>query len=142
MRCGWILAASMVFPALARGACGPASTLRDWGLHREWQITCDAGHPERPARLIEVPWSMPAASCRSKPNGNPAALSAPEVRSGMRVTLWRRQESTDLHLSGIALGTARRGERVKVRAGLGTAVLNGIVRGPALVELTPEEERR
>ena len=73
--------------------------------------------------------------------GGPATLAAPEVQGGMRVTLWREKENADLHLSGIALGTARRGERVKVRAGLGAAILEGIVRGPALVELRPEERR-
>jgi flagella basal body P-ring formation protein FlgA len=60
----------------------------------------------------------------------------------MRVTAWREDESADIHLRGTALGTARRGERVSVKAGLGGAVLDGIVRGPGLVELLPQKDDR
>lgn len=126
--------------ALASGACGRNSTQRDWGLHREWTIARDCTHPERPATLVEVPWTMPAARSESQSGSGHEKVSLPEVRSGMRVTLWRHEENADVRLSGVAVSTARRGESVKVRAGLGVAILDGIVRGPALVELAPREE--
>lgn len=139
----WMVLAGMaIIPTVAFGACSPGSTLRDWTLHQEWRVACDAGHPERPATLVEVPWTTPTrdpAIGAERISGDENA-SAPEVRRGMRVTLWRGEETADVHLSGIALGTARRGQKVKVRAGLGVVVLEGIVRGPALVELTTREE--
>ncbi len=59
----------------------------------------------------------------------------PVVRAGMKVTLrWRDQESS-LRLAGTALESGRVGETVRVCAGLHGAVLRGVVRGPALVEL-------
>jgi len=139
----WIVLAEIIIASpVAFGACGPGSAVRDWALHREWRVTCDAEHPERPASLIEVPWTAPTrdpALGTERTAGNENA-SAPEVRRGMRVTLWRGEETAEVHLSGIALGTARRGQKVKVRAGLGVLVLDGIVRGPGLVELTTRKE--
>ena len=109
--------------------------------HPEWPVTCNAEHPERPASLVEVPWTTPTRySLSARHEERPKNTSAPEVRRGMRVTLWRHEETADVHLSGIALGTACRGQKVKVRAGLGVVLLEGIVRGPELVELTTQEE--
>jgi hypothetical protein len=126
-------------PALALGACGAGNTVRDFGLHLQWVVERDCQHPERPATLVEVPWSVnnpvPVTGNRNAEGATP--LPAPEVRSGMRVTLWRRDAKTDIDLCGIALGTARLGEKVRVKAGLSGAVLEGIVRGPGRVELEP-----
>jgi hypothetical protein len=143
-------AATILAPSLAFGACGAGNLVRDWGLHLEWVVEHDADHPERPARLVEVPWNaagvegqnQTVCAPRGPGAGKAAPLPAPEVRIGMRVTAWREDESADIHLRGTALGTARRGERVSVKAGLGGAVLDGIVRGPGLVELLPQKDDR
>jgi len=140
-----ILTGMLVAPAIAFGACGPGRTVRDWGLHRAWEVARNCDHPERPAALVEVPWSVPepgASVQRPDAASVSAPVSAPEVRSGMRVTVWRREANSCVRLSGVAMGTARLGERVKVRAGLGAASLDGIVRGPAQVELVPAKEGR
>lgn len=55
----------------------------------------------------------------------------------MTVTLCSSNEEAEIHLRGTALGAARTGERVRVRTGLGSGTLEGIVRGPGLVELVP-----
>lgn len=145
---GMILAAPMV-----RGACGAGNIVQDWGLHLQWMVERDSNHPERPPRLVEVPWSAATgqdrnpAGCVLQPRnpgspdgaGKPVPLSAPEVRFGMRVKVWREDENADVHLRGTALGTARRGEKVAVKAGMSGSALEGIVRGPGLVELLPQK---
>jgi Chaperone for flagella basal body P-ring formation len=139
-----IWAGFMVAPALGFGACGTGNTVRDFGLHLQWVVERDCNHPERPATLVEVPWSVnnnsPVPGSRGADGATP--LPAPEVRNGMRVTLSRRDTKADIDLYGTALGTARPGEKVRVRAGLGGAVLEGIVRGPGWVELEPAKGAR
>ncbi len=149
------MAGLMAVPAMAWGTCGPGGTVRDWGLRLAWVVQQDCDHPERPARLLEVPWSQPnapgaengaksGAGCAApgQSREKPSTLPAPEVRAGMRVTLWRRNETTEVHLDGTALGTARTGEAVAVKAGLHGATLRGTVRGPGRVELEPEKGGR
>lgn len=133
--CIWVVMA--VTPAIGLGACGAANTVRDWGLHTAWAVERDCDHPERPAMLVGVPWNTEFAAPAPAVVRESAARPAPEVRSGMRVTLWRQGENADICLHGTAMGTARAGESVAVRAGLGGATLHGIVRGPGLVELLP-----
>lgn len=124
------------------GAGATPSVVRDWGLHREWRVQIDPAHPERPAHLVEVPWSMTApedlqrlpATVRSLPQ-------PPAVRAGMRVMVVRQGAVAAIRLYGTALGTARRGETVAVRAGLGSSVVHGVVRGPGVVELVTEKVR-
>lgn len=142
----WALLAGMMITgqAAALGACGTGNTVRDFGLHLQWVVERDCQHPERPATLVEVPWSVnkPEAVHGNQSAAGVAPLPAPEVRSGMRVTLRRREAMADIDLSGTALGTARRGERLRVRAGLSGAILEGIVLGPGLVELEPAKGGR
>ena len=142
----WAIVAGMLItgPAAALGACGAGNMVRDYGLHLQWVVERDCQHPERPATLVEVPWSVdhPVTVAGSRSAEGVAPLPAPEVRSGMRVMLWRRDAMADLHLCGTAVGTARRGEKVRVKAGLSGAVLEGIVRGPGLVELEPARARQ
>src|ERR1700734_2198173 len=125
-------------PMVARGACGAGNTVRDWGLHLEWLIERNCDHPERPATLVAIPWSAPATVLAGGASGvlREAAPPAPEVRNGMRVTLVRREKNAEIHLCGTALGEARTGESVAVRARLSGALLHGTVRGPGLVEMT------
>jgi hypothetical protein len=129
--------AAAMAAAPAFGACGSGATIRDWGLHLAWTVERDCNHPERPATLVEVPWSAgnsaPASGRNSTEENTP--LPAPEVRSGMRVTLGRRGAMAEIHLYGTALRTARLGESVVVRAEWSGALLRGEVRGPGLVEL-------
>jgi len=122
---------------VALGAEAGPTVVRDRALHREWRLVRDQEHPERPARLVEIPWS-PAATdaspCRT------AVPQPPAVRAGMRVTMIRKGAMAEIRLRGTALGTAHTGETVAVRAGLGHAVLRGVVRGPGLVELSGEKQ--
>lgn len=130
----WILMAA------AWRADATANLVRDWGLHRQWRVERDPVHPERPARLVEVPWSTeevseaPAAALR-------AARKAPEVRAGMPVTVIGESSRAEIRLRGTALGTARCGETVAVRAGLGAQLMHGVVRGAGLVELLAEKSQ-
>jgi hypothetical protein len=135
MRPWTILLPMMVFSAVASAACnGPI--VRDWGLHLQWMVEQDCEHPERPARLVEVPWTVEMrASATGGKITDPRPV--PEVRPGMMVTLCHRSDEADIHLRGTALGTARTGENVRVKTGLGSIPLDGIVRGPGLVELVP-----
>lgn len=116
------------------GAARLPDRIVDAGLHRQWRIERDRAHPERPARLVEVPWSSGAGA---QPEAAARGATLPAVRMGMKVTLWRREEEIEVRLSGTALEAARVGETVRVRAGLHGAVLRGVVRGPGVVELEP-----
>jgi hypothetical protein len=134
---GAIFAGMMARPAMALVVCDGGNTIRDWGLHRSWTIERDCAHPERPAKLVEIPWTQaPVPRSREKATAEPAP-PPPDVRRGMRVSLGRRGEKADIRLVGTALSPGRVGDRVQVKAGLGGATLEGIVRGPGLVELQP-----
>ncbi|MGC2301427.1 MAG: flagella basal body P-ring formation protein FlgA [Acidobacteriaceae bacterium] len=134
-----VLSGMVVAPMVARGACGAGNTVRDWGLHLEWVVERNCDHPERPATLVAIPWSAPTTVRAVDPSEVPrkATASAPEVRNGMRVTLVRQDENAAIHLYGTALGEARTGESVAVRARWSGALLHGTVRGPGLVEMEP-----
>ena len=128
------------------GACGSSGrVVRDWGLHAAWSVQRDCAHPERPARLVEIPWLAARGSVEPSvsgtgfraPIGKPAPPSPPAVRSGMRVRLEFENDDAAVHLAGVALGTARVGERVGVRAGWSGVALQGVVTGPATVEMRP-----
>jgi hypothetical protein len=135
MRAWTILLAMMVVPVLASASCnGPI--MRDWGLHLQWTVERDCEHPELPARLVEVPWTI-ETHLKASGAKQTARLPLPEVRSGMTVSLWRKSEEADVHLRGTALGAARTGERVRVKTEFGIIPVEGIVRGPGLVELLP-----
>ncbi len=128
----------------AGGAHSTGSTVLDWGLHRAWWVERDCDHPERPAVLVEIPWTegLPKPvqeDGRARTGGE--APAKPEVRAGMRVAVVRREGLAGIRLYGTALRTGRTGERIAVRAGLGSRTLYGIVRGPGLVELDPEGAR-
>ena len=84
----WAIVAGMITgPVAAHGACGAGSTVRDFGLHLQWVVERDCQHPDRPATLVEVPWSVdhPVTVAGSRSAEGVAPLPAPEVRSGMRV---------------------------------------------------------
>jgi hypothetical protein len=132
---GTILAGMVARPAMALVVCDGENTIRDWGLRRSWTIERDCAHPERPATLVEIPWTQaPAARLREKSTAEPVP-PPPDVRRGMRVSLGRRGEKAEIHLFGTALDPGRVGDRIQVKAGMGGATLKGIVRGPGLVEL-------
>ena len=144
---GMILAVAFAQTAAA-DACGVVTMVRDRGLERQWVVERDRRHPERPALLVEVPWSE-AGSClgqsredsASGGSSAPAAAKAmappaPLVRAGMRVTVLRHGENAEIELNGTALGTGGAGQTVAVRAGLSGTTIVGIVRGPGVVELT------
>lgn len=115
--------------------------IRDWCLHRAWRVEQDDAHPERPARLVEIPWSAGSGAgfAGGQAKVGPAIQAA--VRAGMPVTVTGRGAMAEIRLRGTALGTAQVGEVVSVRAGLDHAVVRGVVRGPGLVELVPEKGR-
>jgi hypothetical protein len=133
----WIILLMMIpLSAAGSAACG-GNIVRDWGLHLEWTVERDCEHLERPARLREIPWTIATrVAARGAGPGSTAVLPPPEVHSGMIVTLCHRSDEADIHLSGTALGAARTGERVRVKTRFSSAPLEGIVRGPGLVELS------
>jgi hypothetical protein len=120
---------------MARAACSDAGVVRDWGLHRTWRVERDCAHPERPAVLVEMPWTAPAGIRRDAVGPGPDR--PPLVRAGMRVALTWRDENSAGDLAGTALTTASAGGTVAVRSRFGTAILHGVVRGPGWVELEP-----
>jgi hypothetical protein len=124
-------------PALAAPS-GPAAIIIDRGLHRQWAVVTDDAHPERPPRLVEVPWSEARAQQgNSAVAQNTVHRDAPLVRSGMTVAVVGRSGNAEWHLRGTALEAGWNGDAVLVRAGLHAAARRGIVRGPALVEMVP-----
>jgi hypothetical protein len=139
----------MIVAAPAFAACGASGTpVIDWGLHREYRIVRDCAHPERPASLVEVPWSEAAArrqrdSVHANPSGlRPAEQRSPYlVRAGTRVTLAGQTSEGAIRLVGIALEQGRAGDSIRVKAGFHGATLPGIVRGQGLVELEPLKGR-
>jgi hypothetical protein len=139
---GW----AVLLAAIPAGAARVPQCIVDPGLHRQWIVEPDRLHPERPPRLVEVAWSGPDAGsvasphvARVAPAKRAPAAEPPVVRAGMRVVVWWRDQATELRLTGTALEAGRNGQTVRVRAGLHGAVVRGVVRGPALVELEPGE---
>jgi len=134
--------------ALAAGAAlaaahTPSAVVVDRGLHRQWIVVRDDAHPERPPRLVEVPWSDTRAE-RAQPRAvTPSAIhrGAPLVRPGMTVAVVRSGGNAEWHLSGTALEIGWSGDTVRVEAGLHGAAERCVVRGPALVELVPGKAR-
>jgi hypothetical protein len=139
----WVIFAAMAsLIPVAYAACGNAGTVRDWGLHRAWRVEQDCTHPERPAVLVEVPWTVAEARAPSNRKAEVAVRAAtPVVRGGMRVRVIGHEANAELQLTGIALNTAQMGERVAVRAGLSGTILHGRVRGSGVVEMEPERGR-
>lgn len=135
MRALEILVAMVIVVPVAHAACGDAGTVRDWGLHRIWRVEPDCAHPERPAVLVEVPWTAPGE--RGLDAGGVTRSRSPLVQAGMRVTLTWQDENSTGSLAGTALTRASVGETVRVRSRFGTAILHGVVRGPGWVELQP-----
>lgn len=134
---GWALipAGVMMTAALCADAAGPCGvldrTVRDPGLHREWQLVTDCAHPERPARLQEIAWEAAA----QKAAGTATKSFVPEVQAGMRVEVVQQDGAARVHLVGRALNAGRVGDPVVVRWGTEGAALSCVVRGPARVEL-------
>ena len=118
---GLVLSATLAF-----AACGSAGArITDFGLHRQWRVERDCAHPERPARLVEAPWSEPAKR---------AAAGKPAVWAGMRVVVRKQGPDSEMELEGRALDAGSIGERIWVQAGLHGAVLRAVVRAPGRVE--------
>jgi hypothetical protein len=126
---GFVLAANLSLAASG----SPAAVVVDRGLHRQWIVVFDQAHPERPPRLVEVPWSDTRAA-EAEPEAA-AHRDAPLVRSGMPVEVVGYRGNAETHLYGTALEGGWGGDTVRVRAGLHGAAERCIVRGPALVEL-------
>jgi len=120
-------------------ACGSSDlTLKDSALGRQWLMQRDCRHPERPARLIEIPWSDRTATSANEPV--PATdRTILLIRPGMRVTVHRESDGAQIHLTGVALEPGYAGQKILVKAGLGAAPLHGIVRSGDLVVLEPEK---
>src|ERR1700761_4755858 len=132
-----IVAAFVTFGVVPRIQAAGNGTLvfavvRDWGIHREWRIERDRTHPERPPRLVEIAWTDrakedPRACQVISPSGNfqksAASVSAPEVRAGTRVKLWRSDGEAAIFLTGTALESGREGDVIRVQAGLRGTVL-------------------
>ncbi|MGA8111759.1 MAG: hypothetical protein WB974_20125 [Acidobacteriaceae bacterium] len=146
MKAWTILLGIVIGAGPAQAACGPVPrAVQDRGLHREWRVVEDCLHPERPARLEEIAWGTGAVDGGASPGQaamgqNPAAGSrrALEVRIGMKVRVWKQSADGEVELAGTALEPGYRGDRIRVRAGLGCAVVEGVVRGPAQVQLSAE----
>lgn len=139
---------AIAMAASAGAACGANGLpVIDWGLHRQYEVERNCAHMERPATLVEVPWSDAAAvRAREEVRATAASVAAVElppycVRPGMRVMLTGQEAGSAIQLAGTALEQGRAGQSVRVRAGFHGATLRGIVRGPGLVELEPGRGR-
>ncbi|MGC2638666.1 MAG: flagella basal body P-ring formation protein FlgA [Acidobacteriaceae bacterium] len=140
----WFLGAWLVAAAPAFANCGAShSVLADWGLHRQWRVECDAAHPERPDRMVEIAWSDPEHPAQPQATTFPGAAPRPPilVQAAARVQVLGRAQDSVIHLSGTALEAGVMGAAIRVRAGWNGAVLRGIVRGTGVVELLPERGR-
>lgn len=138
-------------PSYGVPSCKPASNaalpqgvvdryLSDPALNRSWAVVVDCRHPGWPPRLQEArspgesAGSMRVSPGTGQPNKPVAHAAIPAVQSGTRVELWSDGGSR-IRLSGIAVESAKVGQPIHVRAGLGAVPLRGIVRGPHSVEL-------
>ena len=140
-RCAVLLCTmQMMLPQVAGAFCEvQPRTLVDLGLQRAWLIQPNCGHPERPARLVPIPWKPPEPSVRGaraeRARAASAGAAAPLIRPGMRVLVERQDGSAEIQLSGIALEGGGIGESILVRAGLNRAALRAVVSGPREVQL-------
>ena len=108
----------------------------DAALKKDWAVKVDCAHPERPGVIVAAD-SAPGESPQKS-----ASIPAPKVqsetqfvRAGSMVEIWKTGNA-QIRLVGTALDSAPIGQSIRVRAGLGSRVLRGIVRGVDSVELT------
>lgn len=127
-------------PALA--VCGHLP-VTDWGLHRQWRVECDATHPERPARLIEVPWNSAGQVEQQQETKIAAAAEHPPIliHAATRVEVLAGSPGSVMYLNGTSLEAGAMRAVIRVRAEWNGAVLRCVVRGPGVVELLPRPRK-
>jgi len=106
----------------------------DAALKKNWAIKVDCAHPERPGTIIEAD-SGPGESHQQAAPIPASKLQSEFIRAGSTVEIWKTGNA-QIRLVGTALDSAPIGQSIRVRAGLGSHVLRGIVRGADSVELT------
>jgi hypothetical protein len=115
----------------------------DPALRRSWAVMINCRHPGWPAQAVEIQSArLGVERARTSPAAITTQIAVPQVavpaiKFGSRVELWR-DGAAHIRLSGIALESAIVGQPIRVRAGLGSNPLRGIVRGPHSVELTDD----
>ncbi|HEX3472917.1 MAG TPA: hypothetical protein VHT28_17190 [Silvibacterium sp.] len=109
----------------------------DATLKRSWAVMIDCRHPDWPAQAIEIRPAVSTSPAASAALATAPRPSIPVIRSGSPVELWQDGKA-HIQLSGIAMESAIVGQSIQVRAGLGSSLLRGIVRGPHSVELTED----
>lgn len=145
----FLLAASFLCGAAQASVCSsragkeaPAAMVDryffDPTLKREWTVTVDCAHPERPGTMTESNAPRRENSHRRAAAAGAASPGVAIVRAGSKVELWRSGNAL-IRLSGVALQSAPVGRPILVRAGWGNGLLHGIVRGPGSVELAENQ---
>jgi hypothetical protein len=107
-------------------------TYYDAATRQQWEVRIDCRRPEGPASIVPVSGPPSAVEKTTAPREDADAL--PVVREGSVVQLWR-DGSVRIHLSGIAVESARLNHPVRVRTPAQGVILWGLVRGPGSVEL-------
>jgi|GEM_PF-2610953 len=114
------------------------------GYH--WLLLRDEAHPGGPGRLLLAANAGFQGPHEQNPIGDapnpPAPILAPRravIRSGDRLIVEEHTAMVNARLEAVALGTARAGERIRVRLKIGSKVLGAVVDGPgrATLEVGP-----
>jgi hypothetical protein len=107
-------------------------TYYDAATRQQWEVRIDCRRPERPASIVPLSGSVSAIEKTTAAREDADAV--PVVREGSGVQLWR-DGRVRIHLSGIAMESARLNHPVRVRTPAQGVILWGLVRGPGSVEL-------
>lgn len=121
----------------------------DASLRRSWKVLVDCDHPDAPPHMELVPLEdrsgqgnsarMPrrADSGNTKHEDVKQGTLAPVcVKAGEVVEVLNAPHgAASISMQGIAMQTALRGQRIRVRLTAGGHFISGVVRGPHLIEL-------
>ena len=106
-------------------------------LQQTWRTVVSCDHPERPATATLLPKQDRSSAKESEQSL--ISRTAPTVRVGDKVRLWRQDDRMRIEVAGIAMESGAKGAIVHVRLiapSTGeTERLTGIVRGPDDVEM-------
>ncbi len=130
------LHSSALLPLTGRGGSYRVSEVRwDAVLGQRWEMVASCEHPEQPAFAI-----LANEAITGKPAYQRTDDSAPVVRAGDVVRLWRQEEKLRIEMTAMSEESGGMGKAIRVRVMGANSVERqfvGVVRGVGDVEMRP-----
>lgn len=133
----WFLAGALISAMLGVGAEAQQSRIiDDTALNIRWVLIPNLEHPAGPAHWVPSGAVPPAPAVKEQAKAKEPAKLEVLIHSGDAVTVLHETETSRLQLEAKALGTATKGERLRIRLKTG-AVVDAVATAPGRVDLVP-----